>query len=335
MLKVKEPGLLTTVQDLGRYGYQRFGIPPSGAMDPYSSKLANIMVDNELNCAVLEITGHGPTLEAIEPVEIGFAGGEFELKVNDEEVSMWESILLDEGDLLRIGNSKTGFRGYLSVSGGIKSAKTLKSKSTYMKGKIGGLNGQGNKIEKDDTIEPEKNPDNFSKRKIPKKYRPNIQTKEIRVILGPQKNKFSEKGIKTLLNSEYKISKDSDRMGYRLEGPKIQHKKEADIITDAIPNGAIQVPGNGKPIVLLNDRQTTGGYTKIANIITVDLPKITQRKPGEKIKFKEIDLRKAQKLYKNRQKRIQKLQKNNLTTNKQYKAKINGKNYLVTFRKKP
>ena len=335
MLKVKESGLLTTVQDLGRYGYQRFGIPPSGAMDPYSSRLANIMVDNELDCPVLEITGHGPALEAMEPVEVGFAGGEFELKVNDEEVSMWESIFLDEGDLLRIGNCRTGFRGYLSVSGGIKTEKILKSKSTYMKGKIGGLNGKGNKIKKDDTIKPEKNINNFSKRKIPKKYRTNIQAKEIRVILGPQKTKFSETGIETLLNSEYRISTDSDRMGYRLEGPKIQHKNEADIITDAIPNGAIQVPGNGKPIVLLNDRQTTGGYAKIANIITVDIPKITQKKPGEKIKFKEIDLKKAQKLYKNRQKRIQKLQKHNLTTNKQYKVKINEKDYLVTFREKP
>ncbi len=299
---VRNQGFLTTIQDSGRYQYQAFGVPVSGAMDMYSLSLANILVDNDIDEAVLEATMLGPTIEFTEDNIIAITGANLMPSINGIDISMNTAFLCHKGDILSFKGVKSGSRAYIAFSGGLDVPKVMGSKSTYIKAGIGGYKGR--KLEKNDEIgfeNPKLSIANLAHRKISVKEKSDNQmSKEslkLRVVMGPQENYFTENGIKSFLSSTYTVSNEFDRMGCRLEGEKIQHVRDGNIISDGISFGAIQVPSHGTPIVMLADRQTVGGYAKIANVISVDLPKIAQAKAGDKISFEKISIEEAQDLY--------------------------------------
>ncbi|MCR4428334.1 MAG: biotin-dependent carboxyltransferase family protein [Caldiserica bacterium] len=295
-LKVIQPGPLTTVQDLGRFGYLKFGLPPAGAADELSFRVANALVGNPPDSACIELTVAGGKFQALEGSTIAITGGNMKPKINGLPVSGWESLTLKEGDLLEFSLVSSGCRSYISVAGGIDVPQVLGSRSTYLLGNIGGFLGRPLK-EGDTLLRGESSkalPRIFPKHFIPQ-FPPQI---ELRVLLGPQEDHFSSQGLKTFLQEEYRVSPHSNRMGYRLEGPQIETLKKG-IISDAIPLGSVQVSGDGQPIILLWDRQTTGGYPKIAVVIRPDIWKIAQAKPGDGVFFKKVGMEEALSLYGN------------------------------------
>ncbi|MDU1582158.1 MAG: biotin-dependent carboxyltransferase family protein [Peptoniphilus harei] len=295
-------GILTTIQDSGRYGYQELGIPTSGVMDDYNYRLANILVGNKLDEAVFEMTFFGPTLKFNENLIIAITGSNMNPKINGELAPMYETIKVKKGDTLQFGKVNEGIRSYLAFGGSIDVPIVNGSKSTHIKTKMGGIEGRALKAKDEINIKKSKEE---TMRKIPEKYIPKISHCNIlRIVLGPQDDYFTEKGIHDLFRSGgYQVTKDFDRMGIRLKGTAIEHKETADIISDGTNFGSIQVPANGQPIILVADRQTTGGYTKIGNVITADLHKLAQMTFLDKVLFQEIKIEEAQKLaidYKNK-----------------------------------
>lgn len=295
-------GILTTIQDSGRYGYQELGIPTSGVMDDYNYRLANILVGNKLDEAVFEMTFFGPTLKFNENLIIAITGSNMNPKINGELAPMYETIKVKKGDTLQFGKVNEGIRSYLAFGGSIDVPVVNGSKSTHIKTKMGGIEGRALKAKDEINI---KKSNEKTMRKIPEKYIPKISHCNIlRIVLGPQDDYFTEKGIHDLFRSGgYQVTKDFDRMGIRLKGTAIEHKETADIISDGTTFGSIQVPANGQPIILVADRQTTGGYTKIGNVITADLHKLAQMTFLDKVLFQEIKIEEAQKLaidYKNK-----------------------------------
>lgn len=295
-IRVLKPGIFTTVQDIGRTGYQSQGFGVSGVMDVRSFKIANLLIDNPENEAVLEFALTGPTLEFTAETIISITGGDFQPKVNGESIPMYTAIYLYKGDVLSFGGARTGTRGYIAFSSYLSIPVVMGSRSTNTKSAIGGFKGR--RLKENDFI-------GF---RIKRRYLPYFLSRTldidefdqeetvIRVIMGPQDDRFTTEGLTTFLSQEYTVTSDFDRMGCRLEGPYIAHKGKADIISDGTAFGSIQVPAHGKPIILLADRQTTGGYTKIATVASVDLPKLVQRKTDHKIRFEAISVQKAQQL---------------------------------------
>lgn len=294
IFKVLKPGLQTTVQDLGRTGYQQYGISPAGAMDPYSMQMANLLVGNPLGEAVLEAAVLGPRLEALTDASIAICGGDLEPMVNSSKVPMWRSFVFKKGDILSFGTAKSGARAYISFAGGIDVPLVLGSKSTFINGRLGGFKGRA--LESGDLVHgnPFVRRNRFLHSSLVPEYASEM---DIRVIIGPHQDKFSQTEKDRFLSSEYTLTSQSNRMGYRLEGPKLETIGGSDIISDAIPLGGIQVPANGQPIILLSERQTTGGYARIATVISVDIPLLAQAVPGTKIRFKEITIGEAQEQY--------------------------------------
>jgi antagonist of KipI len=308
LFRVKKPGLLTTIQDDGRTGFQQYGIVVAGAMDPFSMKIANILVGNDLNEGTLEVTLMGPTLEVLEDTVIAICGANLSPTVNGEKAPLWKSFQVKKGQQLEFGVPEEGARTYISVAGGFDIPNVMGSKSTYLKAGIGGLHGQALKK---DTILYGIDCD-FCKvgrslhvAEIPH-YKKEIS---VRVVLGPHLNSFTEASIETFLSSTYTVSSQSDRMGYRLKGAKLEHKTSADIISEAIPLGGVQVPENGEPIILMADRQTTGGYTRIGTVISSDIPLIAQASPGCTIHFTAVSVEEAHQIYMERTKLTRILEK--------------------------
>ena len=288
-IKIHKPGLLTTVQDLGRYGYQQFGMPVSGAMDTKALKLANYLVGNDENEACLEATADGPKIEFECDIFIAICGADMQAKINGKEVEMYKTLMVKTGDILTFGKLINGFRTYISFAGGIQVPVIMGSKSTYLRGGVGGFKGR--KLKKGDVVAIKNDSNKPEIRSIEQKNIPVYRNHfTARIIPGPEADHFTVNGLATFLHSEYTIAEQSDRMGYRLAGNKIEHKKSADIISSGIAFGTIQVPAHGQPIIMMADRQTTGGYTRIATIISEDLPYIAQLKPGDTILFKELNL---------------------------------------------
>lgn len=299
-IKILDAGLLTTVQDLGRYGFQRYGVSASGVMDEYSAKIANKLVGNKVGEAVLETTLKGVQIEFLQNTAVAITGGNCDVTLNGTKIELWQSYLVNRGDILKMGICRSGLRNYLAFAGGIDVPIIMNSKSTNLKAKVGGFNGR--KLMTGDIlsvgVESLKAPLTLNKHYIPT-YSKDIK---VGVILGQQDDHFTEAGIKTFLNETYTVTQESDRMGIRLSsvsGATIEHKNGADIISDGITFGAIQVPGSGQPIVMMADRQTTGGYTKIGNVISSDLAKLAQATPGTKVKFVEYTLEQAVQAIKN------------------------------------
>lgn len=296
-IRVLKSGMMTTVQDLGRTGYQSQGFSVSGVMDVRSFKIANLLLDNPENEAVLEFSLIGPTLQFTSETIIAITGGDFQPTINGEVAPMYTAIYMNKGDILKFGSARTGSRGYLAFSSYLDVPVVMGSRSTNMKCSIGGFKGR--KLQEDDYI-------GF---RIKRRYLPFFLSRKLegdtfeeeevtlRVVMGPQDKKFSRQGIDTFLGSEYLVTSDFDRMGCRLEGPFIAPKETADIISDGIAFGAVQVPSHGKPIILLSDRQTTGGYAKIATVVSVDIPRLVQRKPDHRVRFEAITVQEAQQLY--------------------------------------
>lgn len=294
-ITILSPGLLTTVQDFGRIGYQQFGVPVSGVVDPRAMSIANILVDNPEDEAVLECTMLGPQIRFHAANAIAITGGDLGPTIDNQPIPNYAAIRVEAGQVLRFAGLRSGCRAYIAFAGGLDIAPVMGSRSTYMKAKIGGV--EGRKLQKDDVIKFRKpNPDlrGLNIRHISPEFVPRLEYK-LRVVLGPQDDMFTEHGIETFLSESYVVTPEFDRMGCRLDGEIIEHKGESgDIISDGIAFGAIQVPTAGKPIIMLSDRQTTGGYTKIANVISADFRILAQLKAGDRVRFAQVSVAAAQ-----------------------------------------
>ena len=293
-ITVLNPGLLTTVQDLGRVGYQQFGVSVSGVMDPRATTIANILVDNPDGEAVLECTMMGPHLQFNKANVIAITGGDLGATLDGQPVQTYRAIKVEAGQVLRFTAPKKGCRAFIAFAGGLDIPEVMGSRSTYMKAKIGGFKGR--KLEKGDEIgfrAPAPELRNLNLRSMAPEFVPRAEY-TVRVVLGPQDDYFTDAGIQTFLSEVYTVTPEFDRMGCRLEGTAIQHKDGGDIISDGIAFGAIQVPSAGKPIIMLGDRQTTGGYTKIANVISADFRILAQLKTGDKVRFEKVSVKAAQ-----------------------------------------
>jgi len=332
------PGLYTTVQDRGRWGYQEYGMPVTGAMDDYSLRLANILVGNDEYDAVLETTLNGPEISLNTDVVAAITGANMVPRVNGYTVPMWRSLKLSKGDVLSFEMAREGTRGYIAFAGGLDIPAVMGSRSTYVRGAIGGY--EGRKLKSNDEIDlRDKNLpiEQLAGRIVPPQYIPQYEDScIIRVIPGPQDDYFTEESIEKFFSSEYEITKEADRMGYRLTGPQLTHKAGADIISDGINLGSVQVPGHGMPIIMMSDRQTTGGYTKIATVISSDIPVMAQLKPGNKVRFEKIDIQEAHKVLKEYENKIKEIKdyvnsyRLNTARMKRYNLKIEGVSYEVT-----
>jgi len=292
-LRVVQPGIYTTVQDSGRHGYQHLGIPVSGALDPLAMRLANRIVGNRDGEAVLEILHHGPTLEVrADSVRVALVGGSaaMEIEGRAQRIPGGRSVRLTSGDQLRIAATGEAASAYLAVAGGFDLPGVLGSRSTYARGGFGGYRGRplaaGDDLPLCSADAPETLEQLLGE---PAPARPG----RLRVIPGPQHDHFTAEAIAMLETADYTVSRASDRMGMRLDGPALDHKGRFNIVSDNIAPGAIQVPGDGLPIILLADRQTTGGYPKIATVISSDLPALGRLRPGDPLRFESVGLEDA------------------------------------------
>ncbi len=298
-LRVVASGLMTTLQDLGRKGYQHLGIPVSGALDAVGLIAANAILGNAPGTGALEIAHLGPTLlvEA-ESVRLAFAGGAAAIDVlpgqgaaGGRRLAPLQSVRLERGEVLCIGTLAASALGYLAVEGGFDVAPVLGSQSTYVRAGLGGFAGRA--VRAGDLL-PLKHARAEEREEWMLPSLDLARPERIRVVLGPQEDCFSERGRRTLLEATFTVSAASDRMGMRLEGPALEHAKGFNIVSDGIAPGSIQVPGNGLPIVLLADRQTTGGYPKIATVIAADLPALGRLAPGAQVAFAAVGIAEAE-----------------------------------------
>jgi biotin-dependent carboxylase-like uncharacterized protein len=284
VFQVLKPGLFTTIQDTGRYGYLKYGVPISGAMDQFSLVVANLLVANDGNDACFETTLIGPELQALADVQIAITGGDCSPRISDHSAPMWQTLTIQKGDVLSFGKMESGCRAYIAIRGGIDVPPVLGSRSTYVRGGFGG--NYGRQLKAGDTISKFDAKTQLNKYKLPEELTPWFSNHfKANVILGPQAEMLTKKGIETFLSNHYKVTSEADRMGYRLEGPTIEHRGKADIVSDALLPGAIQVPKNGKPILIMRDAQTTGGYPKVAVVIASDISNLGQAKPSDEIEF--------------------------------------------------
>ena len=297
-VKIVAPGLLTTIQDAGRYRYQQSGMSVSGVMDSFSHRTANILVGNSQDEAVLEATLTGPTLEFLGDSAVAVTGAVAAVMLNGRPAAMWQSLPVKQGDVLSFGPITGGARLYIAFAGGIDVPVVMGSKSTYIKARVGGLEGRALKAGDVLALNPLGiKVESIASKAAHPRFIPEYSSKiTLRVVLGPQDDYFTSEGIETFLNTPYTVTNECDRMGYRLEGEAIAHKDGGDIISDGIVMGAVQVPGNGKPIILMADRQTTGGYTKIATVISADLPLVSQARPGNTLHFQAVSVEEAQEI---------------------------------------
>ena len=294
-VEILEPGMLTTVQDLGRMGHQRLGIPVSGAMDLFALRAGNALVGNEPSAACLEITMIGPRIGFHGPAVVALTGADLRPRIDGVEVPSWETLVLREGSVLDFAGRRWGARAYLAIAGGIAVPPWLGSRSTYTMAKVGGLEGRplqaGDRLPVGQAISPMRVAEGTN---IPFDMRPGYTDEPtIRVIWGPHADRFTDGGKDALVSGTYSITQTSNRMGYRLEGPQIEHTRGPDLISCGIPLGGIQVPGSGQPIVLMADHQTAGGYTMIATVIQADIPLIAQCLPGDSLSFRAVGLEEA------------------------------------------
>jgi biotin-dependent carboxylase-like uncharacterized protein len=296
-LRVLSAGLLTTVQDGGRRGMQRYGVPPSGAADAEGLELANLLAGNPPGTAGLEVTARGPRLAvACGSVRVAL-GGDADAEIegpNGRLLPAWSAQTLRRGERLRIGAVRSGLRCYLAVSGGFAIDAALGSASTYLRGGIGGIAGRAVRAGDELGLRLAEAPAGADLHFDPVPSAGSL-SEPLRVVPGPQDDLFSPAALATLLASTYTVSPRSDRLGLRLEGPPLP-AAGAEFASDACVTGSIQVTGGGLPIALLCDRGTTGGYPKIATVISVDVPRLGRLRPGETIRFASVDVAEAERL---------------------------------------
>ncbi len=304
MLTVPKPGLFTTVQDEGRLGYRAYGMPIAGVMDHFAYTIANILAENEPGAAVLEMTLLGGAFYFDTDTYVAVCGADMQGKLNGRRIHAWSSFHVPAKSELIFGYALKGCRSYLAIAGGINIMPVLGSRSTYTRAAIGGYKGRA--LQSGDVLMIGKEVKIPEKEKVLSyRFFPHYGNEVfLRVILGPQDDFFTDAGIKTFFNSIYTVTRRNDRMGYMLEGPVIQHTHTADIVSDAICPGAVQIPGNRMPIVMMADCQTTGGYPKIGTVIGPDLNKLAQAKPGDQVRFVQCSVSDAVTIVKTQQERF-------------------------------
>lgn len=315
LIRVDAPGMYTTIQDVGRIGFQQYGMPVAGPMDSESYLLGQALVGNKEPLGALECTVLPPTLTVQGTCIVAFTGADMHPTINNVVVPRYIPFICHEGDIISGGFSQCGVRMYIAFSGGIDVPTINGSVSTHTKAKIGGFEGRplqaGDQFGiKAFTREDVNECDFYGSHNLFNTALYNRGGREchepLRVVLGNQAKYFTEKGIKTLGSKIYTLTVQCDRMGFRLDGPVIEHIDSADIISDGAVFGSIQVPSDGNPIVLMADRQTTGGYTKIGTVITADLPRLSQLPVGDGIHFDIISVEEAQEIYRTYMKRLHK-----------------------------
>ena len=284
-VSVIKPGMLTTVQDMGRWGFQARGVPVAGPMDPVSHRLANALVGNGRDAALLEVTLLGPELEFEDERLVAVTGADFDLSLDGRPAPLRAPFTVSAGSRLRFGARRLGARAYLAVSGGITVTPILGSRATHLVSVMGGVSGRA-------LIAGDRLPlgvrSRFSRAALPLPASTESRSAPhatLRVLSGPQLEYFQADAIDVLQSAPYVVAQDSDRMGFRLEGPRLTHARPVDIISDATPLGVLQVPASGQPILLMADRQTTGGYPKIATVIAADMALAGQLAPADTIAF--------------------------------------------------
>jgi KipI family sensor histidine kinase inhibitor len=297
-LEISRAGLFTIVQDLGRYGYQKYGVALTGAVDSISLRAANLIIGNNDNDAALEITLLGPHIKVLTDTVVCVTGADLDFQVNRDSVGIGKAVPVRKGDLLSFGRPRSGCRSYLSVLGGIDVPKILGSRSTFLRARIGGI--EGRLLQEGDVIFTRERSCNPTRDFCIKKPYIHIRSQKddpIRVILGPQDDYFLKEAIKLFFNTTYTVLPQSNREACLLEGPRILHKGATDIISDGTPPGSVQILPNGYPLVFFRDRQI-GGYPKVCVIITADLDRIAQLRPGNTVRFEAVSLEEAHKAYK-------------------------------------
>ncbi len=333
---VENPGVLTTVQDEGRYGYEQFGMSPSGPMDVRAFRTANLLVGNPMGESALEATVLGPTLRFQIDNVVAVTGADMSPVLNGRPCPMYQAVAVKAGDQLRLGAAKTGCRTYLAFAGGLDVPQVMGSRATALQNRVGGY--QGRKLAKGDQIGFRAPDPALTLPRTAPVPAPAGREVTIRVILGPQDDLFTQEGIQTFLSQPYTVSKDFDRMGCRLEGAVITHKTDGNIISDGMVTGAIQVPTSGQPIIMLAERQTVGGYTKIATVISADLPLVGQCKTGDVIRFQKVSIEEAHRLWRTFNRELENL-KTRLDQPRPpqpvqpagttYRVTVNGRSYQV------
>jgi biotin-dependent carboxylase-like uncharacterized protein len=303
-IRVRQPGLLTTVQDTGRFGEYALGMPPSGAMDVFSYQVGNYLVGNEEGAAGLEITYFGPELEFTEDAVIALTGAEMPPKINGEEAPTWETLQVREGDVLSFDYLQNGARSYLAVAGGIDVPVFMHSRSTYTLIGLGGHEGRALQEGDELKVGDSDGADGRVGKRVDGRYIPTYSREaEVRVIIGLASYRITEESMEEFLNTTWTVTTDADRVGYRYRGGELKFVEReqpagagsdpANVVDFGYPVGSIQVPGGVEPIVLLNDAVTGGGYATLGTVISVDRDKIAQTKTNDKTLFRSVDLEEA------------------------------------------
>ena len=293
-IKVVVAGTHTTLQDLGRFGHQALGVPVAGALDPVSLRLVNAVLGNGQQTAALEFLYNGPTLEVVATaIRVAAAGADIEITgERPRTVPAWHSVRLVRGEVFRPGSLRNSSCGYLSVAGGFALTSELGSQSTYTRSHIGGIEGRA--LHAGDRL-PLVLDAAEERQEVCLSHPPDVTPPgQVRIVLGPQHEFFTKDAIRALVTETFTVSRDADRMGLRLDGPRLAHKDGYNIVSDGIVTGAIQIPGSGQPIVLLADHQTTGGYPKIGTVIGSDLPSVGRLRPGDPVRFREVTVEQAE-----------------------------------------
>ena len=304
-MKINDPGLQSTLQDLGRWGFQSKGYSVGGAFDQFALKAANLLVGNDPGEAGIEMMFKGMEITFPCKTVVAMTGADMKPSLNGRSVDMWTSYVVKPGDTLKMGMADAGLRAYLSVRGGFLVTPFLGSKSISVQETVGSCGGTPLKkgsvlpiresVVSDDVLMKRIAPDC-----IPDYYR--ASNKEIRVVAGNFDDQFTQKGIETFYNTEFIVGNDINRVGYRLEGETLEQKVEAGrLISTSMTTGSIQVPGGGQPIILCVERRTHGGYPVIATVVSVDIAKVAQCQPGDRIRFKKVSLEEAHRLLRERE----------------------------------
>jgi len=320
---------LLTVQDSGRKGYRKLGVPVSGYMDEYSARIANYLAGNPGDAPLLEFLLRGPTLR-FNASAVFTVAGDVDVRLNGVPIEPWTSHWAKRGDVLEVGTLRSGLYGYIAFAGGIKCEKLLGSCSTYTKAGLGRPLKTGEELAIGYAMLTGK-----EGRELPEELRPDYSAEEVTVgiVLGPDLEHFTEEGVRTFLSGAYTVTPESDRMGYRLDGKVIEHsEKGAGIVTGPLVPGTVQVPPNGKPIVMLRDAQTTGGYARIGVVIGAHIHRLAQLRPGSKVHFGEMSVEGARKELLRMEKTFEAIQLFLEGKMRAYRIKTSGEKFM-TFTK--
>lgn len=301
VFEVLKPGMLATVQDLGRWGHQGSGMVVSGAMDAYALQAGNLLVGNARGAAALEMTVRGPELRAKADALIAVCGADLNAQLDGKPLPLWKSVAVRAGQTLGFGAAARGAWGYLCIAGGLDVPLVMGSRSTYLRAGLGGIEGRA--LKAGDTLRVlAPNPSAREGRGLAPRDIPEYSAgAEVRALPGPQDDAFTQDALEGFFSAPYLVTAQSDRMGYRLRGAALEFRETGEILSDAVALGSIQVPPDGQPIALLADRQTTGGYAKIATVVSADIPKLAQLAPGGRVTFKRVNIEDAQDLAEERE----------------------------------